>query len=119
MITITTRSSSSVKPRCCCLDMGPPALLPERPAARAKDGTEIGLLVLAAGRIGDHHRRAQLDLARGVLRERRGPVVVAPLHEVEEARRAVAQVALMVGDQLAVHVDLREALALNVLLELD
>src|SRR4051812_24631303 len=102
MITITTRSSSSVKP----------LLFPARflamvpPLARLDVRAQIVGGVLRAGRVLHDDRRAHQHLAAAV--EVR-PVVVAELEVVDEPRSQVAERARVVHDLVAVLPALQEA----------
>src|SRR4051812_29952203 len=93
MITMTTSSSSSVKPA-----VRRDALL------RIDVGSQRRRRVLAACRIGNHDRRAQHDLARRV---EGAPVVVAELEVVLVPGRVEAEVARVVDDLLAVEPNLQ------------
>src|SRR3954471_23525594 len=103
MITMTTSSSSNVKPAC----KAPLLRIDVRPQRRRR--------VLAASRVGDHDRRADHELARRV---EGAPVVVAEL-EVVLGVDGIAEVAGVIDLLLTVVPNLQEAGAVHVLLELD
>src|SRR4051812_29559831 len=104
MITMTTSSSSNVKP---AVRMDALLRIDVRPQGRRR--------VLAARRIGYDDRRAQHDLPRRV---EGAPVVVAELEVVLVPGRVEAELAGVVDDLLAVEPHLQEAAAALALLEL-
>src|SRR5688572_29613987 len=120
MITMTTSSSSRVKPPNLRLlsRMVPPDLSLMGGLMRVHVGPQVLGLVLAARGIGDDHRRAQQHLARRG-EARPGPVVVAELEEVLVARRDVPEDAAVLEDLRAVLPYLQEAVAVRVQLELE
>src|SRR5688500_19750903 len=107
MITMTTSSSSRVKPRCfSVLAMTPPVWRPGLPAAHVL--AQRFRRVLAAGGVRHHERRAQQHLAR---RAEAGPGVVAEL-EVRPDRAAVVADGARAGEDMsAVHQQMHEAVA--------